>query len=100
MGWRLKDNWEPVWWEPVLWAGSVWTFSATLHNLAPGVVTGARLVMNGETFPVAMDHTRLAVRLSVEDVARIPRGCMAQLFLDTEQGSVLWLHGRVSRGGE
>lgn len=99
MTYRVADNWTPVWWSPVLWAGSAWSFSARLTGLAPGAITGAALVVNGRNYPVEVAEDIIQFTLSASQADQVPAGAVAELFLDTTAGRVLWIRGRVTRGG-
>lgn len=99
MTYRIREDWAPVHWSPVFWEGSTWTFSARLTGLEDGAITGATLAINGQVFPVSVSEDLLNVTIPVSQADQVPSGAVAELFLDTVAGRILWIRGRVIRGG-
>lgn len=84
-----------------MWTGASWYTSLTLHGVAEGTVESAALWINGREYPVIITDTLVWARLDREQVAEVPGGAPAQLYLDLKDvGRVLWLHGNVVRGGK
>lgn len=97
----VKDGqWTPRWWEPEVWPGSAFTFAATLHNYAPGSITGGAMFLDGVEVPVTVDQGRIQAHLDAETTPLVQPGGSARLYLDIPgTGRVLWLNGTVSGGG-
>ena len=94
-------TWEPVWWEPVLDPNADLWLTLRLYNLSdPSAVTAARLYMNSHQYPVTVQDSHVRIHLTPEQVATVPRGADAKLYVDLAgTGTVLWLSGKVSGGG-
>lgn len=94
-------TWEPIWWEPVLDPRADLFLTLRMYNLQdPSTIKGARLYLNAEQFPVQVVNGYVRIHLTPAQVATIPRGADARLYLDLEgTGTFLWLSGRVAGGG-
>ena len=96
---RVVGNWSPLHWEPEVWPGSAFFFTARLHGLPPGEVTGGTMFLDGQAFSVRVDADTLRVHVPEDQTASIALGGSARIYLDTGAGRVLWLNGSVSGGG-
>lgn len=92
------EPWRPVWWEPTIWAGADFTWSASIvgdHGLV-----GGELVLDGGRWPLTVTSTAVAATVPAAQLADVGDGGAAQIFVDRSDGTrVLWMHGRLIRGG-
>lgn len=95
------STWEPIWWEPVLDPRADLFLTLRLYNLQdPSSIKGARLYLNATQFPVEVVNGYVRVHLTPDQVATIPHGADARLYLDLDKaGTFLWLSGKVAGGG-
>lgn len=95
----LPEPWRPVWWEPTIWPGADFTFSAEI----PGghTIAGGELVLDGRRWPLTVTAQAVTVTVPAAELADVAEGGAAQIFTDDRAGArMLWLHGRITRGGD
>lgn len=95
------SSWEPIWWEPVLDPRADLFLTLKLYNLPdPSAVAGVRMYLNGVAYPVTVQDAAVKIHLTPEQVATVPSGADAKVYVDLAgAGTVLWLSGRVAGGG-
>lgn len=82
-----------------MWTGADFTWSAELaggHDF-----TGGELVLDGRRWPLTVTAAAVTVTAPAAELADVAEGGAAQLFIDHTAGTrTLWMHGRITRGGD
>lgn len=93
------EPWRPVWWEPTIWPGADFVWSASI----PGghTIAGGDLVLDGRRWPLVVTAEAVSVTAPAAELADVAEGGTAQIFVTDKAGTrSLWLHGRITRGGD